>query len=368
MAPMRSLQPSLPLALAIGVAVALLLALCLPAHAAGQEAGQQAGQQAERPAAASTLILTEENDFFAGTDEHYTNGIKLTWISGDLLRYAEDDRLPKFVLPYLAALPFVNEPDQQYNVALSLGQNMYTPKDTATTAYQPDDRPYAGWTYMALALHAKTPNQLDTFETTLGIVGPSARAGETQNNYHVLMGFAKANGWKNQIHDEPGVMLSWQRTLRAARVDVGRDVAWDLLPRFGDTAGNVLTQASAGFETRFGYNLPWDFGTSLIGPGGGVSAPADPEDPRLRRETAFGLHVFAGAEGRAVARNIFLDGNTWEHSPSVPKKNFVADLYGGIGIVMGATKLTYTHAYRTEEYYGQKVPQMFGSISLSLTF
>jgi len=121
-------------------------------------------------------------------------------------------------------------------------------------------------------------------------------------------------------------------------------------------------------ETRLGLNLPWDFGTSPISPGGGVSAPADPEDPRLRRETTYGLHLFAGAEGRAVARNIFLDGNTWEHSPCVTKKPFVADLSAGIGLVLGATKLTYTHVYRTEEFDGQNGPQMFGSVSLSVTF
>jgi len=355
---MRAPHPILSVALCLGLFAAL--AVVGPARAAETTA--------PRPEAASTFILTEENDFFAGTDEHYTNGIKLAWVSGDLKKYAEDERLPDFVLPYLSALPFVNEPGQQYNVALALGQNMYTPGNTSTEAYQPGDRPYAGWTYLSLALHAKTARQLDTFETTLGIVGPSARAGETQNNYHTLMGFKRAKGWKNQIHDEPGLMLSWQRTLRAARVDLGRDVAWDLLPRFGATAGNVLTQANAGFETRLGINLPWDFGTSLISPGGGVSAPADPEDPRLRRESVFGLHLFAGAEGRAVARNIFLDGNTWEHSPSVTKKNFVGDLSAGIGLVLGTAKLTYTHVYRTEEYDGQKSPQMFGSVSLSLTF
>ncbi|SNR87722.1 hypothetical protein SAMN04488503_1668 [Humidesulfovibrio mexicanus] len=346
---------------------ALLALAASPAQAAERGSGEASGAASDA-STASTLILIEENDFFAGTDEHYTNGIKLSWVSGDLLTYAQDERLPDFVLPYLQLLPFVNEAGQQYNVGLSLGQNMYTPGDTGVSTYQPDDRPYAGWTYFSLALHAKTPRQLDSFETTLGIVGPSARAGETQNNYHTMMGFKRAQGWEHQIHDEPGLMLSWQRTLRAARVDIGRDVAWDFLPRFGATAGNVLTQASLGFETRLGLNLPWDFGTSLITPGGGVSAPADPEDPRLRRDTAFGLHLFAGAEGRAVARNIFLDGNTWEHSPSVTKKNFVADLSAGIGLVLGVTKLTYTHVYRTEEYDGQKSPQMFGSVSLSVTF
>lgn len=340
-------------------AVVAFLFTAMPSNAAEPKA---------LPSASSTLILTEENDFFAGTDEHYTNGIKLSWVSGDLKKYAEDDRLPEFVLPYLKILPFVNEPGQQYNVALSLGQNMYVPNNTQTEALQPDDRPYAGWSYFALALHAKTPTQLDSFETSLGIVGPSARAGETQNNYHTLMGFKRVDGWNNQIHDEPGLMLSWQRTVSAARINLGRDVAWDVLPHVRATVGNVMTHAAAGFETRLGYRLPWDFGTSLIQPGGGVSAPADPDDPRLRQDTSFGLHVFAGAEGRAVARNIFLDGNTWENSPSVPKKLFVADLMAGVGLVMGRAKLTYTHVYRTEEYYGQNGPQLFGSVSLSVTF
>jgi len=359
----------------LACAALLVLALAWPALAAeakpdASAAANPAANPAESPAArtASTLILTEENDFFAGTDEQYTNGMKLTWISGDLKKYAEDERLPDVVLPYLRALPFVNEPGQQYNVALSLGQNMYVPRNTQTEAPQPDDRPYAGWTYVSLALHAKTPNQLDSFETSLGIIGPSAKAGETQNNYHTLMGFKRVEGWRNQIHDEPGLMLSWQRTLRAKRVDLGRDVAWDVLPHARVTVGNVQTHAAAGFETRVGYRLPWDFGTSLIQPGGGVSAPADPDDPRLRRDTSFGLHLFAGAEGRAVARNVFLDGNTWEHSPHVSKKLLVADLMAGVGLVLGKAKLTYTHVYRTEEFGGQKGPQMFGSVSLSVTF
>ncbi len=350
--------------LALACTALVLLASALPGL--GAEARPTASTA--ETSTASTLILTEENDFFAGTDEHYTNGIKATWISGDLKHYAEDERLPDFVLPYLKSLPFVNEPGQQYNVALSLGQNMYVPRNTQTEAAQPDDRPYAGWSYLSLALHAKTANQLDSFETSLGVIGPAALAGQTQNNYHTLMGFKRVDGWRNQIHDEPGLLLSWQRTLRATRVDLGRDVAWDLLPHFGATLGNVMTHAAAGFETRIGYRLPWDFGTSLIQPGGGVSAPADPNDLRLRQDTFLGLHLFAGAEGRAVARNVFLDGNTWEHSPRVPKKPLVADFMAGIGLVLGRAKLTYTHVYRTEEYDGQKGPQKFGSVNLAVTF
>ncbi|MDP3427990.1 MAG: lipid A deacylase LpxR family protein [Humidesulfovibrio sp.] len=363
----------LPILSPRGLALACLSLACLALLTLAQTRPALAAQPEDTPGAsakaASTLILTEENDYFAGTDEQYTNGFKLIWISADLKKYAEDERLPSFAVAYLQRLPFVNEPGQQYNVAISAGQNMYVPHNTKIASAQPDDRPYAGWTYVSLALHAKTANQLDSFETSLGIVGPSALAGETQNTYHSMMGFKRVEGWRNQIHDEPGLMLSWQRTLRAMRVGLGRDVAWDLLPHARVTVGNVQTHAAAGFETRVGYRLPWDFGTSLIQPGGGVSAPANPDDTRLRQDdTFFGLHFFAGAEGRAVARNIFLDGNTWEKSGHVSKKPLVADLMAGVGLVLGKVKLTYTHVYRTEEFDGQDGPQKFGSVSLSVTF
>ena len=346
---------------AMACTVFVLLATPIPGFGADDASPQAARSD-------STLILTEENDWFAGKDENYTNGIKLNWISGDLKHYAEDDRLPRFLLPYLRILPFVNDASQQYNVGLALGQNMYVPRHTQTTIPQTNDRPYAGWTYIALAVHAKTPTQLDTFETTLGIVGPAALAGETQNAYHELIGSKRVEGWNNQIHNEPGVMLTWQRTLRVARTDLGRDFAWDFLPHVRATVGNVMTQASAGFETRIGYRLPWDFGTSLIQPGGGVSAPAAQDDPRIRQDASFGLHIFAGAEGRAVARNIFLDGNTWQDSPSIAKKPFVADLTAGVGMVLGRAKLTYTQVYRTQEFESQKSPQVIGSITLAVTF
>lgn len=46
----------------------------------------------------------------------------------------------------------------------------------------------------------------------------------------------------------------------------------------------------------------------------------------------------------------------------------MADLLGGNGLVLGRTKLIYTHVYRTEEFYGQKGGQLLGSVSLAEKF
>jgi hypothetical protein len=78
----------------------------------------------------------------------------------------------------------------------------------------------------------------------------------------------------------------------------------------------------------------------------------------------FSWSVFAGLEGRAVGRNIFLDGNTFRDSPSVDKKYFVGDANIGVALTYGRTQLTYTLNWRSEEFQGQDKPDIFGAIGL----
>ncbi|MDP3017374.1 MAG: lipid A deacylase LpxR family protein, partial [Deltaproteobacteria bacterium] len=131
-----------------------------------------------------TFILYFENDIFGGTDRHYTNAIRLTWLSQDLTEYDEDTRLPRWGLPLIRKLPLINRPGFQRNVGLSLGQNIYTPEDIFRRDLIKDDRPYAGWTYLSLTFHVKNTVKLDVFEVTMGIVGPSSLAEETQRIIH----------------------------------------------------------------------------------------------------------------------------------------------------------------------------------------
>jgi hypothetical protein len=78
--------------------------------------------------------------------------------------------------------------------------------------------------------------------------------------------------------------------------------------------------------------------------------------------------LFAGVEGRAVARDIFLDGNTFRDSPSVDKENFVGDFEIGIAATYGSMRASFTQIYRTKEFKGQKGNDRFGAISLSWRF
>jgi hypothetical protein len=80
------------------------------------------------------------------------------------------------------------------------------------------------------------------------------------------------------------------------------------------------------------------------------------------------MHVFAAVNGRAVARDIFLDGNTFSHSYSIAKNNFVADLVIGASISYRRFKFAYSHVLRTKEFKGQSGVQKFGSVTISYTY
>jgi hypothetical protein len=55
-------------------------------------------------------------------------------------------------------------------------------------------------------------------------------------------------------------------------------------------------------------------------------------------------------------------------SHSVDKKPFVADLIGGVGMIIHRVKITYSYVHRTREFKTQKDEQHFGAFAVSFTF
>ncbi len=316
----------------------------------------------------STFIFYLENDAFSGTDKNYTNAVKFSWISRHLEKVEGGRGLANGAQWFIEQTTAADHNQYMHNLAFSFGQNIYTPEATSIDTVIEDDRPYAGWTYLSSALHSQNFKLLNTLELSIGIIGPASLAEESQKIVHEWTNSDVPQGWDNQLSNEPGLMLTWQRFWRILREPVGHGFAYDVIPHAGITLGNVFTYANLGGEIRFGYNLPADFGTSLIRPGGGTASPVSIGDPRLDSFSKFGFSLFVGVDGRAIARNIFLDGNTWQESHSVDKNYFVADIASGFSLVYKPAKLTYTQVYRTEEFKDQDGGQFFGSVSISFTF
>lgn len=314
--------------------------------------------------------LISENDkwAFRGADQHYTNGIRLGWLSREIRK--DDDPVLGWGRRLAMALPMI-DPAGRVRVGLALGQNIYTPSDTRRTTRDPADRPYAGWLYGGLAIvNEVTPegrrnrnDRIQTLELNVGIVGPSA-AGETvQNRWHGFIGVEPAMGWRHQLPDEPGFVLFYETKWRSLfDLDLPRaldGIDLDIIPHAAVSLGNVATYAALGGTLRLGQDLSIDYGPPRIRPalsGSGFHHQAE----------GLGGYVFVGFETRVVGYDMFLDGPMFRDGASVERRPLVADVQAGIAINWLGARIAFTHVLRTREFESQPQSDRFGALSITI--
>ena len=78
-----------------------------------------------------TVNFYLENDLFVNTDNDYTNGLRLSFISPDLDNYLDDPTLPQWVREINRQLAFMHGSlhGVDRNLVLAIGQAIYTPAD-----------------------------------------------------------------------------------------------------------------------------------------------------------------------------------------------------------------------------------------------
>lgn len=299
-----------------------------------------------------TVNLANENDaYFNISDRHYTNGgfLSVTSPQRDTCQVCE--RL--FILP-----PGMSPVSYRYGFIA--GQSIFTPEDLSLDIPDPTDRPYAGWLYLGARLYRESARVLDRLELKLGVVGPASGADAVQRYWHALhwFGGVPPHGWSSQLKNEPGLVVSGQRIWRVPLVDSILDA--EILPEANLSLGNIFTYAGAGASLRLGRNLAADWGPPRV-------EPALQGSDFIDRDAAgsFAWYVFAGIEGRAIARDLFLDGNSFEDGPHVAREPFVADFNAGLGLIAGPVAVRAVYTERTHEFETQHRNDKFVSFTLS---
>jgi lipid A 3-O-deacylase len=314
---------------------------------------------------AGRLSLVEENDsFVAYQDKHYTQGLLASYVTPDL--WDDSGWSPLFTpLDLLDQIwpSDLGHGERVRRIAIGLGQSLFTPADLHFSVPDPDDRPYAGWLYGDLRLLEEDEGHfLQCLELQLGMVGPAALGEEAQNSVHFVLSQPQGHGWLYQLHNEPGGVLAYDAAWRAPVFQAG---LWtvDVIPAAGATAGNIFIYAAAGGLLRIGENLGVDYGPTRIRP---AISGADFFNEQ-QATSAFGFYFFGSTQERLVARNIFLDGNSFESSARVQKNWQVLDLSAGASIYwVHSLRVDFVYTARQKEFQTQQAPDTFGNINLAL--
>ncbi|MCX2524666.1 lipid A deacylase LpxR family protein [Larsenimonas rhizosphaerae] len=302
--------------------------------------------------ASGTVSLKLDNDIFTGDgDGHYTNGLEAQWtFSPGKDHWTRDlsSALPLWSRGTLAA------------VSYHLGQQIYTPENTDAHDPVKDDRPYAGYLYGGVSLFQDAQQHklriADTLYIEAGIVGPAAGGKTVQNNFHHLIDSDRANGWHNQLHNEPTLTVGWNRAWWVQ--DTLGSLALEYGPNAGFALGNLHDYAETGMMVRIGKHLNDFHGIPAVAPGRSTRTLFTPS-------RANGWYVFTGITGRYMAHNLLLDGNTFENSPEVDRRPWVGDLVAGVAFSVSRWNLAFTSVWRTHEFEQQHRSDRFGSVILS---
>ncbi|MBL7864542.1 MAG: lipid A deacylase LpxR family protein [Cyclobacteriaceae bacterium] len=279
------------------------------------------------------IRITEENDWFTGTDRYYSNGVRVDflfegtrWLPGDQLLFAPAGYETKVR-------------------GLGLVQAMYTPANTSTQEAIRSDRPYAGTLYLNSFLetfHESTKLKVRS-EISVGTLGPRSGAKETQSWFHSVINDDIPQGWDHQVRTT--LLLNYGFRIEKGIAASHRAEAVGIV---GFNIGTTQSDASIGAVLRFGI-LDRYFRSPLSQIGGTKA------------------YLFVKPTFTAVITNETLEGTTAnmeQDASAVVMNNGIFRYEYGFSIRHGRTTVTYSVVNTSPEFSGAAAHR-YGSASVN---
>ncbi|MCC5090447.1 lipid A deacylase LpxR family protein [Xanthomonas campestris] len=310
----------------------------------------------------STANIRLDNDLLGGRhqDRGYTNGILLAFTGhpfdepGDMCA-SWDSRATMWLVKWM-----FGGKKGQGSTAVSVEHAIFTPTQASRSDLIADDRPYAGVLLVSRSYSMREANLQRGVRLTIGVVGPAARGKQVQGMAHEITGGQRFLGWDHQLKDEPIFNVGYEHRHRSPTRRLMGGLESQMISRWEGQVGNLLTAAEVGGELRLGFRLPNDFGTtSFRSVGEGLVWS---EGDALRQWSG---HLFLGATGRLVARDVTLDGNTFANSHSVSKRPLVGVISYGVDVAKGRWRIVLSRMHATRDFDTQADAPVYGSVAVT---
>ncbi|HCI92181.1 MAG TPA: hypothetical protein DHV60_06505 [Verrucomicrobiales bacterium] len=324
------------------------------------------------------LTFFLDNDLFAGTDENYTNGARISYVTAgapvieipfiqkNLERFSGNDQGSSLLQRIWG---FEDPSAAQYSYGFALTQLMFTPENKISPVAPPKERPYAGWTGIGFSLHCHDNRALNTVEISIGVVGPHAQAQATQDFIHNLRNIDKFRGWDSQIPNELTVNLHFEQKRRwtdLRKINLPFNLEIDGFHETGYAIGNQITEAHVGFLMRVGWNLPIEFSDARITPTAHTQKLFSGESYNKKN---WSFYMLAGTRLTGVLHDITIDGPVFRNfDTGVTREPWVGEVYAGFGVRYVGWEFNFVQTFRSKQFESQRKNQSFGSIAIRKRF
>ncbi len=203
---------------------------------------------------ADSVSFTFYNDFFAGSDGHFTNGASLSWLEDN-----KNNSYTKAVVSLLRGVSLPLDASKHHNAGLSLEQIIVTPDNTELSTVQYNDLPYAGYLSLSGFLFEWDKNSFTEYSVEAGIMGKYSGAEFVQKTFHKVIGNEQPQGWDTQLSTRYTLNLLLQHGMKSWQGNVGDTLKADWFNHYGVTLGNFNVSAFAGSAIRIGQNYVQNF-------------------------------------------------------------------------------------------------------------
>ena len=322
---------------------------------------EPAGEPMRADSGAVSLVW--ENDFFAGEDANYTNGLTVGYLSPPLASLSPSNWLRMYARLF-HFLPEYGVEGNDERIAFAIVHSMFTPADIRDPNPPLDDQPYAGIASFDQTFISRGDGIQHSYLLRLGWVGPRTGADELQRSVHEWIDSSEPRGWGTQLPDEGIINLAYECRQEVARAQIGESFSTDAVIGVGANAGTYFTGANVGITGRVGWNLPDPLGSTSPQRGLTTEAFRSGKDGRGWR-----LGFSAGVEGFAIAHYLPLDGNVFRKSRSVDDRApFVASGRFGVDLGIGAFGMSVSFQKFTETFKAERSDNEYGTVTFSWSF
>jgi lipid A 3-O-deacylase len=279
---------------------------------------------------AGGLILTMDNDLFNFNDNNYSHGTEIAWATS-----RNDGGV-------------INRYDYGIN------QLMYTPEDIRIATNQPGDHPWVGTLTVFQESWRYVGKDLVRSRISVGVLGPSSGAEQSQKIVHKIVGSAEPMGWDNQLKDEP--ILNYMYERYHPLLQFGREPSIRFVNEaiYGGNIGTTFIDAKVGTDAKLGW-IPKSHMQ------GGIAPKAIPS-------SKFFGYVYGRVDGIYEIHNATI-GDSYFHNElegRVPVP-LVGEVNYGTCIGYKGFAITYQKSVRTREFERQPSMMDWGMIRLEFS-
>lgn len=213
------------------------------------------------PVYSQTVSFSLDNDYVFDSDNGYTGGIQIGWMS-DAYDTTVESSYVSFLDKTVTALFPLDKEGKYVNGAANLQEIIITPNDTNAREPIYDDVPYIGVLTANFSYFLWNTESFEEFRVSVGTVGSYSGAEELQNGIHKLIGDNEAEGWKNQLGNYIVLQAGYQKGVRQYTADFSENKRFEWFNSYFLDVGNIYNGLGVGSAIRYGYNMPNSFSKS----------------------------------------------------------------------------------------------------------